>query len=399
MVKTFYFHVNPLYIASFRRYKEGVDLWRFFITSLSKAVPSAVLQTIDFAREMDISLGMSRCPLQDPLRFRARFLALQVAEVLIDESGGLKLDLAKAILLDLETAPYLIGPQLEDDVLLLNHVRSSLKYLIHNDKARSLLNRFSVPLCNKSADRLIRDTLWPRSIKKISEPDVKKAVLAAWFTWLRQTTGSCFATAPAIIIQQEQPQLFLQDLFDLLIFGSLKRVVSGHEYLVPLCPSLELADLLRSLEPYSKEALSYAPGLKAAFAAAGLKGVRIDSFPDAHTPKELIEQALMKSIGLTSKQIEDEEGLKKIEMTALLAKQSAVYYQPPSERSKKVTEWKEKKTAAFTAYQALGDCALLRVWESTVASFSDIKVDVICTLVLACIQIIREVSAHSCMKE
>jgi len=339
-----------------------MDLWAFFTASLRK-MPTPLSSVVDFVREMEISRHMA--PLQDPLRFRARFLGLEVANVLVDDQGHLRLDLVQQLL---ETPRYLTGPFLENDAFLLDHLFSSLRSLVENPPIRHLLQRFSPHVCHKGAERLIRDTLWPHSPQKIQDADVKRAVLAAWFTWLRQTTGSCFATAPAILVQQQYPLQFLQDLFDLLTFGSLRRIVSGQEYSVPLCPSLEQADLLRPLVDQE-----HSPGLKAAFAAAGLKHW---TPVEASTPKELIEKVLLQSLGLELDDIKEEENLKRLEMNPLLAKQSAVYYQRPSDRAKKVAEWKEKTDLACTAYQALGDCALLRAWEATVASFTDAKVDI-----------------------
>ncbi len=354
----------------------GVDLWQFYLTSLRKAAPTAVFKAIEFAREMDISRGMSICPLQDPFRVRARFLALELAEVLIDEQGVLQLKRLLTLVEEFNLNRYLIAPNFENDTFLMEHLALSLQFLVENEKAQQLLNRFSPPLCHKGAERLVRDTLWPRTMKTVTAADVKKAVLATWLTWLRQTTGSCFATAPAILIQQEQPLMLLQDLFDMLTLGALKRVVGGQELLVPLCPSLELADLLRPLAFYSEAALSYAPGFRAAFGFAGVTVRHLEKFETAHTPKELIEQTIMKSLGLTFEAIEAESNLSRLDMNPLLAKNSAVYYQKPSARASKVAEWKEKTALAFTAYQALGDCSLLRAWEATLASFSDVKVDV-----------------------
>ena len=58
--------------------------------------------------------------------------------------------------------------------------------------------------------------------------------MAAWLTLLRQTTGSCFATAPAILIQQNDPMRFFKDV-DLLSMGQIgKRIMAGKEYSVPL---------------------------------------------------------------------------------------------------------------------------------------------------------------------
>jgi hypothetical protein len=357
-------------------YKVVMDLWRFFGDCLRKSSGTPFLQAVNLAREMDISRAMAICPLQDPLRFRARFIALEIAEALIDEKGDLQLEVLRSLVEELRQNRFLIGPYLENDVFLFGHLYNSLQFLAESEKAKRLLGCFATPLCHKTADRLVRDTLWPRAIKVVSTIDVKKAVLATWFTWLRQTTGSCFATAPAILIQQEQPLLLLQDLFDMLTFGSLKRIVSGREFLVPLCPSLEMSDLLRPLAHYSELALSYSPGIKAAFFAADCKVDRVRKMEGTHTPKDLIEKTLLQVLGLDRDALEAEARLSRLEMNSMLVRNSAVYYQKPSVRARKVAEWKEKVSLACTAYQALGDCALLRAWESTLASFSDVKVDV-----------------------
>jgi hypothetical protein len=366
-----------------------MDFWDLFIDILRGVSQTPLFRTVNFPREMEISRGMAICPLQDPLRFRARFLALEIASALIDDQGNLRLDLAQSLHQEIQRNKYLIGPSLENETFLFEHIQSSLETLLIDNAFQKQFLRLSPPLCHKGAERLIRDTLWPQPIKEMQAVDVKRAVLAAWFTWLRQTTGSCFATAPAILIQEEQPLRFLQDIFDLLMTGALRRVAGGHEYAVPLCPSMEQADLLRSIGPFSPDALAFSPGLLAAFGAAGLfegsvslperrrkMRVWIEREEEAKTPKELIESVLLRVLGLERSDVKEEEGLKRLEMSPLLARQSAVYYQKPSERAKKVSEWKEKSFAACSAYQSLGDCALLRAWEATMASFSDVKVDI-----------------------
>jgi hypothetical protein len=339
-----------------------------------KSSMSKLTETVDFVREMEISRAMARCPLQDPLRFRARFLGLEIGYALVDDLGQLDLALLKNLIDELESGKFLIGPGLENDLFLFEHILSSMRFLYANASAQKLLHKFSPLVCHKGAERLVRDTLWPHAPNKLEEADVKRAVLAAWFTWLRQTTGSCFATAPAILVQQRQPLRFLQDIYDILTFGAMKRIVAGQEYSVPLCPSLELADLLRPLAPYSTQDLAQAPGIQVALASAGLKGFVLEE--EMTTPKELIEGAIRTSLGLSVDDIREEEGLQRIEMSPLLAKQSGVYYQRPSERAKKVADWKNKTAVALASYQSLGDCALLRAWEATMASFSDVKVDI-----------------------
>ena len=59
--------------------------------------------------------------------------------------------------------------------------------------------------------------------------------------------GSCFATAPAEIIHDEQPELFLQDLLDLIATGTLKRTFGGIENSVPLSASWGSGDLKKPL--------------------------------------------------------------------------------------------------------------------------------------------------------
>lgn len=331
---------------------------------------------------MSISHDMTLCPIQDPFRFRARFLALEMASLLIDETGGLEMNRAHELLSLFEKHRFLIGPHLENDAFIFEHIRSTLKILIQSDPLQKLIQKFSPPVCHSGAERLIRATLWPKQVQQITAADLKRAVLAALFTHLRQTTGSCFATAPAILIQRKQPLQQLRDLFDLLTYGALHRVISGQEYTVPLCPSIEQFDVTRPLAPFTPAQLSMAPGLRAAFAEAGFPltqtvlEAHIKQEPSATTPKELIEAILLHLLHLQKNDVAEEEGLRQIDMNQLFAKQSAIYYQKPSERSIKVSQWKKAVEKGISAYQALSDCALLRAWEATLASFSDVKLDV-----------------------
>jgi len=357
-----------------------MDVWNAFTAVLRQS--SSLFDTIDFAREMHISRAMSLSGLQDPFRFRARFIGLEIASVLIDEEGKLQLDQARHLLQQFEAHRYFIGPHLENDAFLFEHIRSSLTALIQTTAIHQLLHKFSPPLCHSRAERLIHNTLWPAPIKKITSAHVKRAALAAWFTYLRQTTGSCFATAPAILIQAEQPLQLLQDLYDLLTLGALRRIVAGKQYAVPLCPSIEQFDITRPLTGFSPFALSLSPGLQAALAAAGfsLSPSELESYiaqtEDARTPKELIAAILLRLFELTPTDLAEEKSLQRLEMNPLLAKHSAVYYQKPSARASKVSQWTKAQDLATAAYQALGDCALLRAWESTLASFSDVKLDI-----------------------
>lgn len=97
--------------------------------------------------------------------------------------------------------------------------------------------RFSLPLCHKKAEEMVRLSIGLSSSTPLRDFHVKRAVISACLTPLRQTVGSCFATAPAILVQKHHLDLFVDDLYELLMTGRLKRVAEGKEYAVPLCPS------------------------------------------------------------------------------------------------------------------------------------------------------------------
>ncbi len=163
----------------------------------------------------------------------------------------------------------------------------------------------------------------------------------------------------------------------------------GKEYMVPMSISSGLADLQKTLSGFSSlESLAASPGLIQAFEAGGILdsglslagkiGGLLQLFHDREvpsTPEKLIRTVLLERCGLTEEDLEDEAYLSRIQMTPLLARQSAVYYQKPSERAQKVSDWKKRFGQACTAFQAFTECSLLRTWEYTIASFCDVKID------------------------
>ena len=95
------------------------------------------------------------------------------------------------------------------------------------------LKKLTRPLSNKWAEELIRQTLQLPPNMPLTDAHTRQAVLAAWLCYLRQNVGSCFATAPAEIVHEEQPELFLQDMLDLISTGRLRRTFGGIENSVP----------------------------------------------------------------------------------------------------------------------------------------------------------------------
>lgn len=206
------------------------------------------------------------------------------------------------------------------------------------EKLKSLIERFKMPVANRSIEKLILHSIGLPPETKVGNRELRWAVLTALYAPLRQNIGSCFATAPAILIQKEQPERLLLDLYDLMMTCSLGRIFSGVENRVPICPSWGFGDLKKALN-LSDRSLFKLPGFKAAFEA----------------------------IALTPSQAEDLVPEREVASVETLINR-VVDRQFSSLRE-------EKKEAAKNAFKAMTDHALLKTWEYTLASFTDYKVE------------------------
>ncbi len=101
------------------------------------------------------------------------------------------------------------------------------------------LSLFSQVPCGAYSQRLIRCSLGLEDFVPLEPKHVMEAVEKALRYPLRQSVGACFATAVAILIQQERPDLLLKDLYEILYHERLIRVVEGHECIIPLSPFYE----------------------------------------------------------------------------------------------------------------------------------------------------------------
>lgn len=327
----------------------------------------------------EVSYAMDLHPLQDSFRFRVRFLGWSFARYLIDEKGDLSFNRLDKSRNQLEKGHFPTGPMMEGDAIIYSHILSCLRSITENQKIAMWIKKFSIPLCHRKAEEIVRETIWPDLAPRLQTFHIRRAALASWMTLLRQTTGSCFATAPAILIQKYAPEGFLKDLYDLLSLGQLQRTFGGKRYSVPLSPTPGMGDLQKPLPPLSSlESLTYAPGLRIALDEKELSHLRkrlSQIEKRAETPEEVIKLYLLDALNLSEKEIAEEEYLSKIQMTPLLAKHSAIYYQRPSERGKKVTAFKRQYARACSSFRSLTDSSLLRSWEYSIASFSDVKFD------------------------
>ena len=368
------FHFDGrLYIKYESLYRESVNE-RQFQQIFLESIQGSLSDLLGLRKQAEISFYMDLSPVQDSFRYRAKDLGLKIASLILDDKGELDHQRLEELNRYFGEFPFVLGPRREGDALIFGHVAKCLRSLVENKEIWNAIRKFSTPLCHKRAEEIVRETLWPEPIRSVQTVHIRKAVVASWLTLLRQTTGSCFATAPAILIQREYPLKFFKDLYDLLSTGQLRRIVGGSQYSVPLSLSSGVGDLHKP-----DLGLASSPGVWAALQAVEIKitGQTQEKIRELglQTAEKLLRILLLENAGLTEEDLEAEEHLSRIQMTPLLAKQTAVYYQRPSERAQKVSEWKKKFVRACTTFKAVTECALLRSWEYTIASFCDVKTE------------------------
>ncbi len=348
----------------------------------------------ELSRRLDRSQIQESCAVRNVLRTR------QLAQQLIDEKGEIKLDLLPKIISYLKNNLYSLGPFRQYDAKRQEHILKVLQLIHANKDLRLLLKKFSRPLSNKGAEDVIRHTLQLPPHVAITDQHTKQAVLSAWLCYLRQNVGSCFATAPAEIVHDEQPELFLQDLLDLLSTGRLKRTFGGVEYSVPLSTSWGSGDLKKPLlikisQQEIKPEVWYAPGLLMAFEAIGflnaqdplkqkmelMEGwikplIQQQSYPYAFcvlTAEDILRQVLLQSLGMTEQQLKEYENRPRAMMQTELVRYTPQMTKSAGGIGERCAHFFTLFDTAKLAFKALADNALLKTWEFTLASFAETK--------------------------
>lgn len=348
------------------------------------------------AEEYDtLSKDLEKTELQDAASVRNVLRTRRLANLLIEDKGNLNTGLLSKVIAHLSSHLYFLGPNREYDSERQEHILHVLKSLNSNPELVKLLKLIGKPHSHRYADKIIRDTLQLPENTVLTDAHARRAALAAWLCTLRQSVGSCFATAPALIIHDEQPEQFLKDLNELLSTGRLKRTYEGTEHSVPLSMSWGAGDLRRILyiQPESDHNIWTSPGLIAAFMAGGL----IDPESSLESRMESIKTRILNSLkifqkhphyvvvsietlirtvflqefGITEQDVEDfENRSRSMIQSALLMEVSSSSIGGKGELCTRFLTAFEKAQEGF---KALADNALLKSWEFTLASFSEIK--------------------------
>lgn len=163
-------------------------------------------------------------------------LALFIAENIIEESG--KIDVDKLLKINYTPPPSLLN--FFDFQSFLEEVKKLFKQTFILNK----LTSFNLPITHEF-EQLCQQRL--NTEQRLSKKQLVMCVLSALIGYLRQTVGSCFATAPCLYIQNKYPEHLLEDLWHLSKKNSLQRVTQGHLTDVPMAFSLGAHFLKMSL--------------------------------------------------------------------------------------------------------------------------------------------------------
>lgn len=355
-----------------------------------------------FAEEYnEISMRIDRTPIQDSCSVRNVLRTRRLANLLINDKGELNLAVIPRLIGLLKEHLFSLGPDRQYDAKRQEHLLNVLTILNENKEIQRILKNIDKPQSNRNAEHIIRDTLLLPSKVVLTDAHTRRACLSAWMCLLRQNVGSCFATAPAIIIQSEQPEIFFKDILELINTGRLTRTYGGVEYSVPLSPTWGAGDLKKPFllplgEGFNKSLIWQSPGLLSAFEAAGLvdfeasKEERFKKVKDLlvgalemlstenqpyllTTAEDLIRKALLKNLGLTEEAISEFENRPQEMMhTSLMINPMSIVKDTGSKRQL-CTLFLTQLDQAATALKGLATNALLKAWEFSLASFAENK--------------------------
>ena len=325
--------------------------------------------------------------------------ARRLARLCISEHGELlmpRVRLAKDLL---ERRLYSIGYGAEEERKRDLRFIKALTFLCESIEAQRLIKKMSRPIINRLAEIAIRETLMLPESVLVTDAHVRQAVFTALCTTLRQSLGSCFATAPAIMVHENQPLLFLRDLDELMTTAKLKRTVAGNEYTVPMSSSSGQGDLKKPLVITSPLTTSTpvwrsAPLLRVVQAlglidseAKGEKGYHsllalLESlFKDRLASgewmltnvEEILKLLILKHLSLSEREfLEFEHRPKAMLQTSMIVTAPQAGGTARDTIFQKFFAMWENGKRLFVAEE---DCALLKSWEFTIASFAEVKFD------------------------
>lgn len=343
----------------------------------------------------EVCEDFERSKLQEGSIWRGTHLARELAHLLLRDDGDWNEEALSQAPSLLEKNLHSLLPDRHHDIPRENMQLQKLRLLSESTELQRAVKKIHAPEAAPYAASLIRATLRLPQATTVTDGLTRRASLAAFLAPLRQNVGSCFATAPAILIHEEQPLHFFDDLLSLLSVGNMKRIIEGEEHTVPLSSSWGIGDLKRpislsSLGTNPWKQLASSPGLREAFLATGIlrkgsKGKRLlekilrssplfklEAEPFALITAEKIIQTILQEHFQVQQRDLQEFQMQQEPMPGPLGTIA------PKRRGGKrgsIEEFYRAKDLATSAFCALIDIPLLKAWEYTLASLSESKGD------------------------
>ncbi|MCH9611007.1 MAG: hypothetical protein S4CHLAM81_03190 [Chlamydiales bacterium] len=319
---------------------------------------------------------LDRSGIIDSFSWRNVYLARHLACSIIDEKGQIVKKNLFAAIERLEENPYSLGPNRHLDDEPRAHMLFALRCL-HDDPTFSrIIKQLSRPVGHLACERLIRETLGLNQHTVLKDMHAKRAALAAWLTWLRQNVGSCFATAPAILIQKLEPLQFLQDISSLFAKGRLVRIIDGAEFAMPLSRSWGAGQLFAPILNPTKEQLLNCPALQEALGE--ILPAKIDQL-NSHFEKPfsiLTADEILKTLLLAEFELTEEDVTAYLERESVgVMGQMLIQSEPAVPHHLASSRYLKRLEAVRTTFKSMSENALLRAWEYTLASFAESKAD------------------------
>ncbi len=376
----------------------------FLLRSTDKSAKSEaeLIKQICAEEYDDLSRRIERTGIQEGTSVRNVLKCRMIAIKLIGDDGELRLDLVPQFIEAMKQNLYSLSPNHHFDAVRDKHILTVLELLQTNKDTVKRLRSITRPTSNRLAEQVVRDTLLVPSNMPITDVHVRRAVLSAWLTMLRQSLGSCFATAPAILVHQEQPQVFLRDLDDMMSTGYMRRTYGGVEHSVPMSATWGNGDLRKPLTlernlEVNENKVWMSPGLLAAMEAVDFFPGQMQQKEKIHTlhrklqnvvtdigqpghiivtnAEELIRRLLLVEYNLTEERVQEYLNRPKSIMQS-----DMMMYVPNAGKSSFGREdplqpFLKNFEIAKTAFRTLADNALLKAWEFTLASFSEINMN------------------------
>ena len=205
-------------------------------------------EILDLPREEELSSLVEFSKVQSSFALKVRLRAQKMASFLLDEKGKIDRSKLEQLLTLLKKEGFILYPYGANDGNWTIYVRRILTVLAENPTVFLPIQSIGLPLCNSQAHEYVADSIGDFPNRGLTDILVRSAILSAILTPLRQSIGSCFATAPAILIQEQQIQRLIKDLIQILLTGQLKVVIDGREFSVPMSPTAGSGDLERPVD-------------------------------------------------------------------------------------------------------------------------------------------------------